>query len=544
MEWIEVEIMFNSFILYMIRFYRVIQLICTVNFTSKDVYDAIPTIVTTFVAIIAKISIFIFLLGLVHYTSKPIFGLDFSWTTSLLFSSVLSLVIGTVVGLTQSRIKRLFAFSTISHVGFILLGLSIHTVESTQAFMFYLIQYSISNLNAFILIITIGYSLYSYVYDGNIISSIENSETIKKGTISGIEEENTSKKETITYIERQEKSKKETMNSLEKPETTKKELTNEQNENNERTDLKNNLHDVDNSPLIWVESRKPPLRVIQPNYGKILNLMIPSNNWKTICGWTNYSGTVIIHKMIEREMDYRVSKSVPGLINPIGHIAGTVKEQRVDGWDKSKTLPYLSCTLAGFERNNQIKILSNQIKILKRFFSVNPKQNLLHPIFVTGEGNHNTLHPYWVTGFLDGESSFVVSITKREENKTGWQVQAFLKLILHKKDRAILEMIRAYFNGVGNINNNGKDSIEYRVASLKDLTQVVVPILDKYPLISQKLADYLLFKKVLELINAREHLNREGLHRIVAHRASMNNCLSEDLKFFRCYSNKKTLSCR
>jgi NADH-ubiquinone oxidoreductase chain 2 len=133
------------------------------HFWSPDVYDAIPTIVTTFVAIIAKISIFIFLLELVHYTSKNMFDMDFSWTTTLLFSSLLSLVIGTVVGLTQSRIKRLFAFSTISHVGFILLGLSIHTVESTQAFMFYLIQYSISNLNAFILLITIGYSLYCYV---------------------------------------------------------------------------------------------------------------------------------------------------------------------------------------------------------------------------------------------------------------------------------------------------------------------------------------------------------------------------------------------
>jgi NADH-ubiquinone oxidoreductase chain 2 len=90
--------------------------------------------------------------------------MNFSWTMSLLFSSLLSLVIGTVVGLTQSRIKRLYAFSTISHVGFILLGLSIHTVESTQAFMFYLIQYSISNLNAFMLIIAIGYSLYCFVY--------------------------------------------------------------------------------------------------------------------------------------------------------------------------------------------------------------------------------------------------------------------------------------------------------------------------------------------------------------------------------------------
>ena len=91
---------------------------------------------------------------------------------SLIFSSLLSLVIGTVVGLTQKRIKRLFAFSTISHVGFILLALCIHSIESTQAFIFYLMQYSISNLNAFFLLIAIGYSFYFYVdrvnndYDG------------------------------------------------------------------------------------------------------------------------------------------------------------------------------------------------------------------------------------------------------------------------------------------------------------------------------------------------------------------------------------------
>ena len=152
------------------------------HFWSPDVYDAIPTIVTTFVAIVAKISIFIFLLELVHYTSKSLFDMNFSWTMSLLFSSLLSLVIGTVVGLTQSRIKRLYAFSTISHVGFILLGLSIHTVESTQAFMFYLIQYSISNLNAFMLIIAIGYSLYCFVYKGSSINTedTEEEETRKK----------------------------------------------------------------------------------------------------------------------------------------------------------------------------------------------------------------------------------------------------------------------------------------------------------------------------------------------------------------------------
>ena len=133
------------------------------HFWSPDVYDAIPTIVTTFVAIVAKISIFVFFLELVHYTSNSLFAFQFSWTSSLLVSSLLSLIIGTVVGLTQFRIKRLFAFSTISHVGFILLALSINSIESIQAFIFYLMQYSISNLNAFIILISIGYSLYYYV---------------------------------------------------------------------------------------------------------------------------------------------------------------------------------------------------------------------------------------------------------------------------------------------------------------------------------------------------------------------------------------------
>ena len=135
------------------------------HFWSPDVYDAIPTIVTTFVAIVAKISIFVFLLEIVHYTNNSFFTNEYAWTSSLLVSSLLSLIIGTIVGLIQSRIKRLFAYSTISHLGFILLSLSINSIESIQAFIFYLMQYSLSNLNAFVLLISIGFSLYYYVND-------------------------------------------------------------------------------------------------------------------------------------------------------------------------------------------------------------------------------------------------------------------------------------------------------------------------------------------------------------------------------------------
>lgn len=53
--------------------------------------------------------------------------------------------------------------STISHIGFLLLALSINSVESIQSFIFYLIQYSLCNLNAFLILISIGYTLFIYL---------------------------------------------------------------------------------------------------------------------------------------------------------------------------------------------------------------------------------------------------------------------------------------------------------------------------------------------------------------------------------------------
>jgi len=66
------------------------------------------------------------------------------------------------LGLTQSRIKRLLAYSTISHIGFILLALITYNIESYQAFIFYIIQYISTNLNVFLIVIAIGFNLYIY----------------------------------------------------------------------------------------------------------------------------------------------------------------------------------------------------------------------------------------------------------------------------------------------------------------------------------------------------------------------------------------------
>ena len=75
----------------------------------------------------------------------------------LLLISLISLIIGTVVGLAQTRIKRLLAYSTISHIGYILLALAINTEQSIDSLIFYILQYSITNLNTFLILIALGY---------------------------------------------------------------------------------------------------------------------------------------------------------------------------------------------------------------------------------------------------------------------------------------------------------------------------------------------------------------------------------------------------
>ena len=147
---------------------------------SPDVYDGVPTIVTTFIAIFGKIAILIIFLELSYYTSTLIYSMIqyYSWTVSLFISCLLSLIVGTVLGLTQIRIKRLLAYSTISHIGFILLALIAYSIESYQAYIFYIIQYILTNLNVFVVIIGIGFSLYLYytnISENNNLSEKNNS---------------------------------------------------------------------------------------------------------------------------------------------------------------------------------------------------------------------------------------------------------------------------------------------------------------------------------------------------------------------------------
>jgi hypothetical protein len=97
-----------------------------------------------------------------------------------------------------------------------------------------------------------------------------------------------------------------------------------------------------------------------------------------------------------------------------------------------------------------------------------------------------TMDPYYITGFSYGEACFINSIYRIKDCKTGWWVIPTFTIELHKKDAIILYQIKAYF-GVGSLNirrSNGQ--LNYTVASVKDLMEVIIPHFSKYPVITQK----------------------------------------------------------
>jgi hypothetical protein len=80
--------------------------------------------------------------------------------------------------------------------------------------------------------------------------------------------------------------------------------------------------------------------------------------------------------------------------------------------------------------------------------------------------------------------------------------------------------------GIGSIHiARNRDIVNYSIDSIEDLNKLIIH-LEKYPLLTQKAADFLLFKQAVKLANNKAHLTVEGLNQIVNIKASMNLGLS------------------
>jgi len=121
----------------------------------SDVYDGSMLNITMVFAAAPKIIMFSILVKLVF---SSLFNFDFILKSLLLFASLLSITIGTFSAIYQKRIKRLFAYSAISHTGFILLGIMSNSAESSKATIAYILIYSFLTLLLFSLLILVSIS--------------------------------------------------------------------------------------------------------------------------------------------------------------------------------------------------------------------------------------------------------------------------------------------------------------------------------------------------------------------------------------------------
>src|ERR1700733_6945727 len=118
-----------------------------------DVYEGSPTCVTVFIGTASKLAAFALAMRLLPEalgSSQP------DWSQMLVVLSVLSMTIGNIVAIAQTNLKRMLAYSTISHVGYILLGILSGTAQGYQAAMFYMITYIIVAAGAFGMILLLA----------------------------------------------------------------------------------------------------------------------------------------------------------------------------------------------------------------------------------------------------------------------------------------------------------------------------------------------------------------------------------------------------
>ncbi len=111
-----------------------------------DVYQGAPTAMTLFIGTAPKIAAFGFVIRLLAGGLQP---LAHDWSGMLVILSVLSIAIGNITAIAQSNIKRMLAYSTISHMGFVLLGFLSGNLQGYGAAMFYVLVYVLMSLGAF-----------------------------------------------------------------------------------------------------------------------------------------------------------------------------------------------------------------------------------------------------------------------------------------------------------------------------------------------------------------------------------------------------------
>ncbi len=147
------------------------------HFWTPDVYEGAPVTVTAFLSVTSKAAGFamlirFFKIGFIDVAAQPVmagmWGIfhGFNWTDIIAVLSVLTMTVGNLVALWQSNMKRLLAYSSIAHAGYILMGFVTLTDQGISAMLMYFVAYLLMNLGAFYIVMLVANKYHTEDIEG------------------------------------------------------------------------------------------------------------------------------------------------------------------------------------------------------------------------------------------------------------------------------------------------------------------------------------------------------------------------------------------
>jgi NADH-quinone oxidoreductase subunit N len=122
---------------------------------APDAYEGAPTTVTAYLSVASKAASIAFLLRLFNGPSAPFGGVRETWEPILAVVAVATLTLGNLAAINQTNIKRLLAYSSISHAGYMLLGLIAGNEHGINGIAVYVMVYTFMNLGAFLVVVAL-----------------------------------------------------------------------------------------------------------------------------------------------------------------------------------------------------------------------------------------------------------------------------------------------------------------------------------------------------------------------------------------------------
>nr|AND50947.1 NADH dehydrogenase subunit 2 [Sphagnum squarrosum] len=127
---------------------------------APDVYEGSPTLVTAFFSIAPKISILANMVRVFIYSFY-----DPTWQQLFFFCSIASMILGALAAMAQNKVKRLLAYSSIGHVGYLFIGFSCGTIEGIQSLLIGVFIYVLMTINVFAIVLALRKNRFKYIAD-------------------------------------------------------------------------------------------------------------------------------------------------------------------------------------------------------------------------------------------------------------------------------------------------------------------------------------------------------------------------------------------